>query len=241
VQPADTDLAKHLENWKKADQLYNGPERDRVNFPDPVQAERHPPVRMGIFPVSWFDAFYEKTGVTGPYVFGVGMLTFVLTTELWVIEHGFTEFLSFWIMVYILNKKLGPRIAQYLDTQTEEYAQKRWHIPLAESKKVATDAIAEAEKSIWRQDGKKYLFEAKQENIALQLEEEYRRRLSEAHKAVKRRLDYQVATENAVRRYQQQHMVNWITGNVVKNITPQQERESITKCIADLKALAAKP
>lgn len=45
--------------------------------------------------------------------------------------------------------------------------------------------------------------------------------------------------ENVRRRFQQQHMANWITSAVVSGITPAQEKETMRKCIEDLKALAA--
>lgn len=36
--------------------------------------------------------------------------------------------------------------------------------------------------------------------------------------------DYQVEKENAVKQFEQTHMVNWIIQNVMKSITPQQVR-----------------
>jgi len=88
--------------------------------------------------------------------------------------------------------------------------------------------------------GQGILFSAKRENINLQREAEYRRRLMEVHNEVKRKLDYQIATQNAGKQFAQKHMVNWIIDNVVKGISAQQEKEALTKCISDLKALAAK-
>ncbi|MEQ2158974.1 hypothetical protein GOODEAATRI_017678, partial [Goodea atripinnis] len=46
------------------------------------------------------------------------------------------------------------------------------------------------------------------------------------------------AKRNLHRRMEQEHMINWVEKSVIGSITPQQEKESIAKCIADLKALA---
>jgi len=233
-------LAKHVENWDKANKIYYGPERDLVNFPHTKQPETVPPTRMGILPESWFTFFYEKTGVTGPYVFGVGLTTFLLSKELWIIEHNFTEFIAFWVAVYYLHKKAGPGISNALNKLANDYRTKHWDEPMAQTKAQAEAVIKEGETAIWQTEGQKALFEAKRENVDLQLEATYRQRLAEVHKAVKKRLDYQVEVESTKRRFEQQHMVDWIVNSVVKGITPQQEKDSITKCITDLKALSVK-
>jgi len=235
-----TPLEKHLENWDKANKIYFGPERDTKNFPILTQPEYGPPTRMGIFPATWFEMFYEKTGVTGPYTFGIGLITFLLSKELWVVEHGFTEFLGFWIAVAYLHKKIGPGLAKTLDKTGEEYRAKHWEQPIEAVKSQAQAVVTDGEHAIWQQDGQKMLFEAKRENVDLQLEATYRKRLAEVHQNVKKRLDYQLEVENTQRRFEQNHMVNWIVDSVVKGITPQQEKDSIAKCIADLKGLAAK-
>ena len=86
----------------------------------------------------------------------------------------------------------------------------------------------------------KVLFDAKRENIQLQLEAEFRRRQMQAYNEVRRRLDFLVAKDEAVKQFQQQHMVTWIIDNVAKSITPQQEKETLKTTLADLKKLAAK-
>ncbi|KAI0224811.1 ATP synthase subunit b, mitochondrial [Lamellibrachia satsuma] len=240
VSRSSSGTNKVIEDWDRANKLYYGPERDLKNFPPPVQAENPPPVRMGCIPDSWFQFFYEKTGVTGPYMFGVGTLTFLLSKEIWVIEHGFMEFITFWLMFAILNKKLGPGIAKYFDTQTELWRAKYWDGPMAENKKTAGESVADIEKAIWREDGQKYMFEAKKENVDLQLEAIYRQRLAEVSQAIKSRLNYQMDMEGTKRRFEQKHMVNWIVDSVVKGITPDQEKQTLLKCIEDLNKLSTK-
>jgi hypothetical protein len=44
---------------------------------------------MGIFPEEWFQAFYSKTGVTGPYMALVSIGTFLVSKEYFVLEHDF--------------------------------------------------------------------------------------------------------------------------------------------------------
>ena len=59
------DIKTIVARWDKANKIYYGPDRDFKNFPTLKIPESEPTVRMGVFPSYWFDAFYEKTGVTG--------------------------------------------------------------------------------------------------------------------------------------------------------------------------------
>lgn len=245
VRHASTDeenpsLKEIVANWDKSNALYYGPERDTKNFPHPVQPEKNPPTRYGFIPETWFQNFYDKTGVTGPYLLGGGVLTFLLSKELWVVEHGMTEFIAFWILMTVLIKKYGAKIGQSLDTSADKLREEKWIKPLAATRLSAQETVNNLEKAIWMEEGQKHIFEAGRENVDFQLEAIYRQRLSEVQSAVKKRLDYQVAKEQTSRRVEQEHMVNWIVDNVVRGITPQQEKDSISKCIMDLKSLAAK-
>lgn len=105
-------------------------------------------------------------------------------------------------------------------------------------KEALESQIADEQKGQWSMEGQLMLMQAKRENIALQLEANYRERLITAYNAVKKRLDYQVEKENIERRITQKNLVDWVVSRVSASITPDQEKQNINKCIADLAVLA---
>lgn len=63
--------------------------------------------------------FYPKTGVTGPYVFGAGLITYLCSKEIYVMEHEYYSGISLAIMAVFAVKKLGPGIAAYCDKEID--------------------------------------------------------------------------------------------------------------------------
>lgn len=214
-------------------------ERDEVNFPRRVRPILPGKVRMGFIPEEWFKFFYPKTGVTGPYMFGVGLTTYLFSKEIYVMEHEFYTGISILLMVVYAVKKFGPGIAAYLDKQVDEVegSWTKYREGSIESLKQSIDAEKKAQ---WESQGQSMLFDAKKENVALQLEAAYRERLATVYSEVKKRLDYQLETANVKTRVEQKHMVDWIVGSVKSSITPAQEAAALKQCFADLKALAPK-
>ncbi|XP_034028124.1 ATP synthase F(0) complex subunit B1, mitochondrial [Thalassophryne amazonica] len=205
--------------------------------PLPPLPETGGKVRHGFIPEEFFHFLYPKTGVTGPYMLGTGLITYLLSKEIYVINHETIYAATFIGIIVYAVKKYGSSFANYADKLIEEQ--------LATAQDVKDRTMANLTESIehekneqWRVEGRSMLFDAKRNNVATVLETNYRERLHLVTSEVKKRLDYQIALQNLTRRLEQEHMVNWVEKGVISSITPQQEKESITKCIADLKALA---
>ncbi|KAK4321571.1 hypothetical protein Pmani_007641 [Petrolisthes manimaculis] len=214
-------------------------ERDEVNFPRPVRPVDPGKVRLGFIPEEWFQFFYPKTGVTGPYVFGVGLTTYLCSKEIYVMEHEYYSGLSLLVMAVFAVKKFGPSIGQSLDKEIDAI-ENDWRSYRDESIQGLKDTVEQEKAAQASAQGESMLFDAKRENVALQLEAAYRERLATVHAEVKKKLDYQLETANVKTRLQQKHMVDWIVSNVKSSITPAQEAASLKQCIADLKGLAPK-
>jgi len=216
-----------------------GPERDVKNFPRLKRPIYPGKVRLGFLPEEWFTMLYPKTGVTGPYLLGTGLITYLYSKELLLMDHEFYVGVVIVGMCVYGMKKFGPDLAKYLDDQVDKEEAEAVGGRNNELQGLK-DAIKAEELAQWQADAMTILMEAKRENVALQLEAEFRKRQMTVFTEVKRRLDYQLEQVNIQRRLQQKHMTDWIVSNVVKSISAQQEKDMLSKCIADLKGLAAK-
>ncbi|TWW56560.1 F(0) complex subunit B1, mitochondrial ATP synthase proton-transporting mitochondrial [Takifugu flavidus] len=168
---------------------------------------------------------------------GTGLLVYLLSKEIYVINHETFAAACIGAIIVYGVKKYGPSVAAYADKLNEEKLAKAHEVKEAAISSL-TQAIADEKKEQWRVDGRAVLFDAKRNNVAMLLEINYRERLHMVTNEVKRRLDYQIALQDLHRRMEKEHMVNWVEKSVIGSISPQQEKESITKCIADLKALS---
>jgi len=224
---ADVDLFENEKN----------PLRDHVNFPRRKYAEHGGPVRHHWIPEEFFQYFYPKTGVTGPYMFLVSMGTYLTSKEIWVLEHEFYCGIAFFTVMATIIQKAGPGISAYLDAELDKENAFLANIRQKEIDRCKA-AIEDETNAQFMAGSYEELIAAKKENVALQLESEYRARLKDAFTQVKRRLDFQLQTANVIRTNEQKHMVDWIISNVKKNITAKQEEDALKKCVADLKGLA---
>uniref|UniRef100_A0A8C5LYP7 ATP synthase subunit b n=1 Tax=Leptobrachium leishanense TaxID=445787 RepID=A0A8C5LYP7_9ANUR len=191
--------------------------------PVPPLPEKGGKVRYGLIPEEFFQFLYPKTGVTGPYVFGTGLLVYLLSKEIYVINHETIAGACILTVIIYSIKKLGPQVAAFADKLNDDKLAAAQEVKDA-SMKGLEKAIQEEKKEQWRVEGRHYLFDAKRNTVNMLLEVNFRERLLNVYNEVKKRLDYQVALQHLQRRKEQDHMINWIEKNVVQSITPQQNR-----------------
>lgn len=213
------------------------PKRDVVNFPRPKKPIYPEGTRLIIFPDSWFRSLYEKTGVTGPYVLVFSLGTFLFSKEWLLFEHEMLVGCSLAAIFTYIIKTWGDVIGRYFRgiSEYEEFLWNQYQTGMIDFCRQIIQHEKDMQESLGNQD---ILFEAKKENVALQREAEYRRRLHEVYLEVKRKLDYQVANQNEQKVFAQRHMVKWILDAVQKGVAQTSEKETLNKCVSDLKALA---
>lgn len=207
--------------------------------PVPPLPEHGGKVRFGLIPEEFFQFLYPKTGVTGPYVLGTGLILYLLSKEIYVITpETFSAISTIGFLVYVV-KKYGASVGEFADKLNEQKIAQLEEVKQASIKQIQ-DAI-DMEKSQQALVQKRhYLFDVQRNNIAMALEVTYRERLHRVYREVKNRLDYHISVQNMMRQKEQEHMINWVEKHVVQSISAQQEKETIAKCIADLKLLAKK-
>ncbi|XP_004473653.1 ATP synthase F(0) complex subunit B1, mitochondrial [Dasypus novemcinctus] len=207
--------------------------------PVPPLPEHGGKVRHGLIPEEFFQFLYPKTGVTGPYMLGTGLILYFLSKEIYVISpETISTVATVGLLIYVI-KKYGASIGQFADKLNEQKIAQLEEVKQTSIKNIQ-DAI-DFEKSQQALVQKRhYFFDVQRNNIAMALEFTYRERLHRVYKEVKNRLDYQISVQNMMRRKEQEHMINWVEKHVVQSISAQQEKETIAKCIADLKLLAKK-
>ncbi|CAF1343128.1 unnamed protein product [Adineta ricciae] len=197
------------------------PERDLVNYPPYKLRETPNPVRWYCVPESWFKFFYEKN-----------------CKEYIVLWYDFTEYLILAAAVITVVKKIGPMVGEVFQGWHKEEVN-RYTSVVQNSKAMAGKMLHGYEESLERAKNIGILSDARKEIVNMALETAYRDRLRQMYEAVKRRLDYQVALQNARKDFERSNMINWITNEVKKSITIKQEQDALQSCLQQLRQIAA--
>jgi len=214
------------------------PERDLVNFPPYKLREGPNPVRWYCVPETWFKFFYDKTGVTGPYMFFYGLLIYGFSKEYIVLWYDFTEYLILAAAVITVVKNVGPSVGDVFRGWHQEEVD-RYNSVVNNSKAMAGKMLHGYEESLARAKGIGQLADARKDIVNMALETAYRDRMKQMYEAVKRRLDYQVALQNARKDFERTNMINWITNEVKKSISAKQEQDSLQACLNQLRQISS--
>ncbi|XP_074615463.1 ATP synthase peripheral stalk subunit b, mitochondrial-like [Acropora palmata] len=178
----------------------------------------------------------EKTGETGQVLLIGGFLAYSLSKELLVIHDETVLAVVMGTTLYFLAQKVSKPIADMLDARYQSILDMFNEGRNAEIQGI-TKQIEELKKIEYMSTVRKDVIGIYRENNAMSLELDYRNKLHEVVREVKKRLDYQAEIETFQRRTEQLHIIDWVEREVVKSITPQLEKESVSQCIKDLKAM----
>lgn len=204
-----------------------------------VRALRSGKCRMGLIPDEWFNFFYPMTGVSGPYLFMIGVGNYLCSKEIFVMEHEYYTGLSIALILYLISTRLGPQIGAVLDKEVDAI-QAGWQKVIDDEIKAYQNVITQAKMCQIRAKGQDILMEAKKLNIALQLEAVMRERRMMVYKAVVDRMEYQYKKARSIARIQQKWMIQWILNNVKKSITPEFQKSVLSSAIVELSAMKRK-
>lgn len=233
---------ERVAKWDETHAMYNSPERDYANYPM-VSISDGTPRRLGIVPQSMLEPITAITGMSGIYLIGIGTFFFLLNKQVILTLGSFATNATAPLWLYIFWtyywRKLVVDKPWWKEEQPEErnkdfQAQRDYDVSCAK-KQIENSKIA-----IVQEAGKKMMYESYRENVDLQLEEEYRRRMKKMHEAVVNRLEYHSAVGRAKEKFETDYMIDYVLKSARASITPQQEKDMMAKCIADLKSIAAR-
>uniref|UniRef100_A0A914E2A6 ATP synthase subunit b n=1 Tax=Acrobeloides nanus TaxID=290746 RepID=A0A914E2A6_9BILA len=220
------------------------PERDLVNFPFPQRHMFPPKTRLLVLPDSWFQAFYNVTGSSGPYVLMLSLGSFLVNKEFLVWDENIALLIFGWLFYYTLARHAWqPKL--------DEWAYGRLTNIWEKHKKVIQDDLQSVQNFKKIQAARKdALVTAKEnfpailkENMQLQLEVTYRNNVAKVATELKRRLDYLKETESVKSRLERSIYLHQIIDGVKKQIETNEngiKDAYLDFCIDQLKTLAAK-
>ncbi|XP_073954964.1 ATP synthase subunit b, mitochondrial-like [Choristoneura fumiferana] len=203
------------------------------------RADRSGAVRLGFLPDEWFTFFHNKTGVTGPYILLFNLSNYLVSKEIYVMEHEFYLGLSALVVIIYVTKTFGKDIGASLDKEVDAVTTE-WEKGRKDEMAFFEATIKGAKEAQNRAQGQKMLMDAKKENVLMQIEAVYRERAMLVYRAVRGRMDYHIKRYQAVARIHQKWMIGWILENVRKSITPEFEKQALESAIQELSAVAGR-
>ncbi|CAK8683251.1 ATP synthase subunit b, mitochondrial-like [Clavelina lepadiformis] len=195
--------------------------------------------RHYVFPETWFQFLYPRTGATGTYTLLTGLAAMLVSKEYYIYSHDTWYAAAFIIAFTTLNKAVGPFIRDFTESLRVDRL-KAYDQVKADEMDGLIKTVDEIKLEQWRAKGQELINEARKTNLAMMLETEYINRQASVVEAVKRKLDYQVTVQKVDTELTQGHMVKWIEKKVMETITPETQKATLNACIAQLNTIASK-
>jgi len=202
----------------------------------PEEWNRDDKVVLYVIPKTFADWLKPKMGETAVYT-TLYTSVFALMSKEIICFHAEVLALSvFWMTWSFINWTAGKDIyTAAAEKHTAEYDRL---YAVKEHDLAAYEEIVEQYKEAQVQaQGQALYNQQKLTNLALMLETEYLSRQNKLVSEVTRKLNYRVAIEAALAEHQSQHMINWIEGEVAKELAALDQDEQIRVCVEQLKSL----
>jgi len=164
-----------------------------------------------------------------------GFLAF--SSKEWLVHSVHAEwFLFSWMALSCFNVMVGADLKAAILEQHETEVDRLYAIK--EHDIEAYGEIVELYKVAQEQSKGQALYnQQKLTNLSLMLETEYLERQNKLVSEVSRKLNYQVAIQNALADHESAHMIKWIEEEVQKELNQLDQNEQIQACVDHLKTL----
>jgi len=231
--------AGRLDDWENF-KMPGAPYADMGPLPPaPAKLDDAGKTRMTYISESYFKLLEGKLGYTGPYTLLFGGLLTALSKE-WLILGPEMFWAASAAVFYSFVFNGG--VAAFMDREgTVFYDLREQRVSSWKEYKVGLvsseiDGIARLKEQT---AGLAMIQEQRKVNLELALDAEHMNRQADLVEAVKKRLDYQVAVNNAERDAHAKHMIKWIDTEVNAAIAKRSSKDDLTAAIAQLKSMAA--
>jgi len=231
--------AGRLDDWENF-KMPGAPYADMGPLPPaPAKLDDAGKTRMTYISESYFKLLEGKLGYTGPYTLLFGGLLTALSKE-WLILGPEMFWAASAAVFYSFVFNGG--VAAFMDREgTVFYDLREQRVSSWKEYKVGLvsseiDGIARLKEQT---AGLAMIQEQRKVNLELALDAEHMNRQADLVEAVKKRLDYQVAVNNAERDAHAKHMIKWIDAEVNAAIAKRSSKDDLTAAIAQLKSMAA--
>lgn len=120
---------------------------------------------------------------SGPYIFAISVGTYLVSKEIYILEHEYYNGLAMLIICVTGIKMYGPKVAKYLDENVDAVNKELDDSRNSEAA-VHEELITHEKQQQSSLDGQKMIMDIKKENIKMQLEGTYRARMVEVYQEV---------------------------------------------------------